>query len=182
MFYDQLQQAGKSKWVVYCEPSLAGAEHVVKYPGQYTDRIAISNHRILTIADGKVTFKAKDYRENALKKSVTLDGVEFLLRFTLHILPKRFVKIRRFGIYNHTTKQNLELQFVEPDKGIEAVLKKQQPLKTNLQRFERLTGINPCLCPMCKTGMMVAIKQLPRIRSPDGILQHQQAVINLTNN
>ena len=112
LFNDKVQQAYKTKWVVHCEPSLAGAEHVVKYLGQYTHRVAITNQRILNIADGKVTFIAKDYRDRAIKKPVTLDGVEFLRRFTMHILPRRFVKIRRFGIYNHTVKRNLNLQFV----------------------------------------------------------------------
>lgn len=173
LFYEQVQLAYKTKWVVHCEPSMAGAQHVVKYLGQYTHRIAITNQRILKIADNKVTFLAKDYRDRAISKPVTLDGVEFLRRFTLHILPKRFVKIRYYGIYNHTLKRNLVLQFAEPDKTIEATIKKQQPAETNLQRFERLTGINPCICPTCKKGKMVAIRVLPRIRSPDMLLQNQ---------
>ena len=140
---------------------------MIKYLGQYTHRVAITNQRILNIADGKVTFIAKDYRDRAVKKPVTLDGIEFLRRFTLHILPRRFVKIRRFGIYNHTAKRNLALQFVPEKKpDIEALIKQQQPPETNLERFERLTGINPCLCPMCKTGRMVTVRELPRIRSP----------------
>jgi hypothetical protein len=167
IFNDALQQAYKTKWVVHCQPSLAGAEHVVRYLGQYTHRVAITNQRILNIAGGKVTFIAKDYRDRAIKKPVTLDGVEFLRRFTMHILPNRFVKIRRFGIYNHTTKRNLDLQFVEEKKpGIDAIIKKKLPPETNLQRFERLTGVNLCVCPVCKTGRMVRIRELPRIRSP----------------
>ena len=167
LFNDAVQQAYKSKWVVHCEPSLARAEHVVKYLGQYTHRVAITNDRILNIADGKVTFVAKDYRDKAIKKSVALTGIEFLRRFTMHILPKRFVKIRRFGIYNHTVKRNLELQFIPEKKpDIEAVIKQQKPPETNIERFERLTGVNPCLCPVCKTGKMLVIKDLPRIRSP----------------
>jgi hypothetical protein len=177
LFYNQLQQAYKTKWVVHCEPSLAGAEHVVKYLGQYTHRVAITNQRILNIADGKVTFLAKDYRDGAARKPVTLDGVEFLRRFTMHILPRQFVRIRRFGIYNHTAKRNLALQFCEPDKTIDAVIKKQQPAETNLERFERLTGINPCVCPTCKKGKMVAIRVLPRIRSPDVLLHYQPTVL-----
>ncbi len=167
LFYHKVQQAYKTKWVVHCEPSLAGAEHVIKYLGQYTHRVAITNQRILNITEGKVTFIAKDYRNKAVKKPVTLDGVEFLRRFVQHILPRRFVKIRRFGIYNHTTKRNLALQFVEEKKpDIDAIIKKQQPPETNAERFHRLTGINPCLCPVCKTGHMVTIRELPRIRSP----------------
>ena len=167
LFYDRIQQAYKTKWVVHCEPSLAGAENVIKYLGQYTHRVAITNQRILNIDEGKVTFIAKDYRDKAVKKPVTLDGVEFLRRFAMHILPGRFVKIRRFGIYNHTTKRNLALQFVEEKKpDIDAIIKKQQSPETNVERFERLTGINLCLCPVCKTGRMVIIGELPRIRSP----------------
>ncbi len=169
LFNDAVQKAWKTRWVVHCEPSLASAEHVVKYLGQYTHRVAITNQRILNIADGKVTFIAKDYRDRAIKKPVTLDGVEFLRRFALHILPKRFVKIRRFGIYNHTVKRNLELRFVPEEKpDIEAIIKQQQPSETNVERFERLTGVNPCLCPVCKTGRMVVVRELPRIRSPTG--------------
>lgn len=167
LFYEPIQKAYKTKWVVHCEPSLASAEHVIKYLGQYTHRVAITNQRILDIAGGKVTFIAKDYRDRATKKPVTLDGVEFLRRFTQHILPRRFVKIRRFGIYNHTTKRKLEIQFVPEEKpGIDEVIKQQQAPETNVERFARLTGINPCLCPVCKTGKMVAIRELPRIRSP----------------
>jgi len=112
LFNDKVQQAYDIRWVVHCEPSLASVEHVVKYLGQYTHRVAITNQRILNIAGGKVTFIAKDYRDRAVKKPVTLDGPEFLRRFTMHILPTRFVKIRRYGIYNHTVKRKLGLQFV----------------------------------------------------------------------
>jgi hypothetical protein len=174
LFNNKVQLAYNSPWVVHCEPSLAGAEHVVKYLGQYTHRVAITNQRILNIADGKVTFIAKDYRERAIKKPVTLDGVEFLRRFVMHILPRRFVKIRRYGIYNHTTKRNLALQFtVEEKPCIDAVIKKQQPPETNHERLERLTGINPCKCPVCKTGHMLTIRELPRIRSPAGFFPKQ---------
>jgi hypothetical protein len=167
LFYGAIQQAWKTKWVVHCEPSLASARHVVKYLGQYTHRVAITNQRILNIAERKVTFIAKDYRDRAIKKPVNLDGVEFLRRFTMHILPRHFVKIRRFGIYNHTAKRNLRLQFVPEEKqDIETIEKRKQPPETNMERFTRLTGVNPCICPVCKTGRMVKTRELPRIRSP----------------
>lgn len=167
LFYEPIQKAYKTRWVVHCEPSMASAKHVVRYLGQYTHRVAITNQRILNIAEGKVTFIAKDYRDRAIKKPVTLDGEEFLRRFSMHILPRRFVKIRRFGIYNHTVKRNLNLQFVPEEKpGIDAVIKQQKPPETNVERFARLTGVNPCLCPACKTGKMVVLRELPRIRSP----------------
>jgi hypothetical protein len=177
LFDDKIQLAYKTKWVVNCEPSLARADHVVKYLGQYTHRVAITNQRILDIADGKVTFIAKDYRDRAIKKPVTLDGIEFLRRFTMHILPGRLVKIRRYGIYNHTTKRNLKLQFVhEESPDIDTLIKRTDTPETNLQRFKRLTGVNPCQCPVCKKGTMRIVRELPRIRSPTWCLSSKSPV------
>lgn len=177
LFNHSIQKAYAVKWVVHCEPSMAKADHVVKYLGQYTHRVAITNQRILRISDNTVTFITKDYRDRAIKKPVTLDGIEFLRRFTMHILPKRFVKIRRFGIYNHTVKRNLDLQFVPEEKpDIDTIIKQQQAPETNQQRLERLTGINPCRCPVCKTGRMVIVRELPRIRSP-GILPNSSKLL-----
>lgn len=167
LFNAALQHAIKTKWIVHCEPSLAGADHVVKYLGQYTHRVAITNQRILNIANDKVTFIAKDYRDNDTKKPVTLDGTEFMRRFAMHILPGRFVKIRRFGIYNHTLKRNLDLKFTKPPRiEFNAVANDVQTAETTLQRIERLTGFNPCLCTICKSGRMIILRELPRIRSP----------------
>ncbi len=175
LFDEKVQQAYKTPWVVHCEPSLAGAEHVVKYLGQYTHRVAITNQRIVNIHKDRVTFMTKDYRNKAVIKALTLNGVEFLRRFTMHILPGRFVKIRRFGIYNPTLIRNCKLQFVPEEKpDIQAIVKKQKGPETNLERLERLTGINPCLCPVCKTGRMVIVRELPRIRSP-GLSPFKQA-------
>ena len=136
--------------------------------GQYTHRVAISNNRILNISDSHVTFIAKDYNDRAIKKPVTLTGVEFLRRFCQHILPKGFVKIRYYGIYNHTTKKNLDLQFVPVT--IKDIEKKSKPKETAQQIILRVTGFNVCQCPFCKKGTMHKIKELPRIRSPDNNL------------
>ena len=176
LFQDKIEQAYGTKWVVHCEPSLASADHVVKYLGQYTHRVAITNQRILKITDNQVTFLAKDYRDSAAQKAVTLDGTEFLRRFTMHILPQRFVKIRRYGIYNHTLKRHQNLQFVPYEKPeLKDLERRVDGPETKPERIERLTGINPCLCPVCKTGHMVRLKVLPRIRSP-GLLAYKQPV------
>ena len=101
-FNTNIQEAYNKPWVVFSEASLAKPEHVIQYLGQYTHRVAITNQRILNISDTHVTFIAKDYRDKSKQKPVKLEGVEFLRRFCLHVLPKGFVKIRRFGIYHHT--------------------------------------------------------------------------------
>lgn len=168
-FDPMIQKAWNKSWVVYCEPSMAKAEHVIRYLGQYTHRVAISNDRIISMSDTHVTFIAKDYREHAQKKPVTMTGSEFLHRFCLHILPKRFVKIRRYGIYNHTTKRNLELQFETEQLLIEKDT--EQPKETSQERIKRLTGFDIGLCPKCKKGRMIILRELPRIRSPSRSLQ-----------
>jgi len=165
-FNEQIQKAYQTPWVVNCEPSLAKADHVIRYLGQYTHRVAISNNRILDITNSHVKFIAKDYRDKAIKKPISLEGSEFLRRFCLHVLPKGFVRIRRYGIYNATTKRNLDLQFVPEDKPDIEKLIKGLVKETTLERIKRLTSIDIGLCPACKKGRMVVIRELPRIRSP----------------
>ena len=163
-FEKQLDQAKAKNWVVFSEASMAGAGHVMRYLGQYTHRVAISNQRILNISDTHVTFIAKDYRDRAKKKPVSLNGVEFLRRFCMHVMPERFVRIRRFGIYNHTTIRNLELQFVP--KQVETAREIDKKAETKQERIKRLTGVDICRCHACKKGTMVRIREIPRIRSP----------------
>ena len=174
IFNEDIQKAWKTRWVVHSEPSLASADHVIKYLGQYTHRVAITNRRILNISGNKVTFIAKDYRSGGVQKPVTLSGVEFLRRFAMHILPGRFVKIRRYGIYHHTTKANLELQFSEQSgPSIESLIREKGRPESRRQRFERLSGIDMCRCRVCKEGRMIILKVLPRIRSPAPVYRDQ---------
>lgn len=165
-FNHQLKQADRTDWVVNAEPPLSTPDKVVHYLGQYTHRVAISNQRILEVGDTYVRFIAKDYRDKAKKKPVKLQGLEFLRRFCLHVLPKRFVRIRRFGIYNTTVVRNYQLQFKPYNKpDIEQMALKLKP-ETNKERILRLTGFDCTQCPKCKKGRMVSIKRMPRIRSP----------------
>ncbi len=159
-----LNVAWKKPWVVFCEPSFGKPEHVVKYLGQYTHRVAITNQRIVSINDQGVTFIYKDYADNAEKKTVRLSGVEFLRRFCQHILPHRFVKIRRYGIYSSRAKALKR-------KDIPKMVIKIQPEETVQQRIQRLTGFDVYQCPFCKKGMMQVVKELPRIRAP-GVTIH----------
>jgi hypothetical protein len=165
-FDQNIEDAYNTKWVVNSEPSLAKAEHVIRYLGQYTHRVAISNKRILNISSTHVTFIAKDYRDKAQKKPVTMEGTEFLRRFCMHVFPKRFVRIRRFGIYNHTTIRNLDLQFVPVQKPTIQQLENPAGEETTAQQIKRLTGFDVGLCPACKKGRMHIVREIPRSRSP----------------
>lgn len=156
-----INAAWKKPWVVYCEPSLGKPEHVVKYLGQYTHRVAITNHRIINIDDNDVTFMHKDYADGARQKPVTLSGVEFLRRFCLHILPRRFVKIRRYGIYSSRARA-LKM------KANPKMIINQRKDETVQQRIQRLTGFDLYQCPFCKQGFMHMLEEMPRARSPSG--------------
>jgi hypothetical protein len=99
-----------------------------------------------------------------------MEGVEFLRRFCQHVMPSRFVRIRRFGIYNHTTKQRLALQFVPRESPVILKLEKRDGSETREERIKRLTGFDTGQCPYCSKGRMQVVRKIPRIRSPPGHL------------
>jgi hypothetical protein len=157
-----LNEVWKKPWVVHCEPPFGNAQQIVKYLGQYSHRVAISNHRIKNIDDSGVTFFYKDYRDNSRIKPTKLSGVEFLRRFCMHILPKRFVKIRYYGILSTKQKDR-----------IKSLLAKKPAIKikeSRQERIVRLTGFDSRICPVCKTGFMHTIELLPKIRAPANVL------------
>jgi len=84
-------------WVVYAKPPFGSPAHVLHYLARYTHRVAISNHRLVDVTDDTVSFRWKDYRHGNRVRTLTLESEEFLRRFLLHVLPKRFVRIRYFG-------------------------------------------------------------------------------------
>jgi hypothetical protein len=91
----------RSAWVVYAKRPFGGAQHALRYLGQYTHRVAISNHRLVALADGMITFRWRDSAHNNKKRLMTLPVDEFLRRFLLHVLPPGFVRIRHFGLMAH---------------------------------------------------------------------------------
>ena len=104
-----IRAAASQDWIVYAKPPFAGAEQVLEYISRYTHRIAISNRRILSFANNQVTFEWRDYADRNRKKVMTLEAVEFLRRFLMHVLPDRFVRIRYFGfLSNQQRARNVE--------------------------------------------------------------------------
>jgi hypothetical protein len=87
------------EWVVYAKPPLAGPQPVLHYLARYTHRAAITNRRLLACADGQVTFRWKDYQRGNRQRTMTLDAVEFLRRFLLHVLPRGFQRLRHYGLF-----------------------------------------------------------------------------------
>jgi Putative transposase/Transposase zinc-binding domain len=139
-------------WVVYAKQPFGGPKQVIEYLGRYSHKIAISNHRIKNIADGKVSFTYKDYADKSKQKLLTLDAEEFLRRFCLHILPPKFMKIRHYGILASRYKPLLrKYQF-----SIGIIVSK--PEKTNWKELSKTKlGFDVDACPCCKTGVMIRI-------------------------
>ena len=92
-------------WVVYAKRPFAHPANVVEYLGRYTHKVAISNSRMISYQNNKVSFAYKDYRQEGCKKVMELDDTEFIRRFALHILPSGFVRVRHYGILSSTSKK-----------------------------------------------------------------------------
>jgi len=97
----------RENWVVYLKPPFGGPEYVLQYLGRYTHRVAISNHRLVSFADGQVTFRWRDSADGNKQKLLPLSVNEFLTRFLLHILPQGFVRIRNFGFLANRRRTTL---------------------------------------------------------------------------
>jgi hypothetical protein len=139
-------------WVVYCQKPFSTANSLIKYLGNYTHRVAISNDRLVAHEHGKVSFTYKDYKSNAARRILTLDAHEFIRRFLQHILPTGFSKIRYFGFMALSVmKANLAQCYALI--GRPGCLPVLQGL-TGQEVFRVVTGIDPLRCTSCKTGIM----------------------------
>ncbi len=101
LFAAWLRPLFRTKWVVYSKRPFGGAQHALRYLGQYTHRVAISNHRLISLDGDGVTFRWRDSAHQNKKRLMTLPVEEFLRRFLLHVLPPGFVRIRHFGFLAH---------------------------------------------------------------------------------
>jgi hypothetical protein len=152
-FHSLLGTLRRREWVVYSKPPFGGPEHVLKYLARYTHRVAISNGRLLSLDNGQVRFRWRDSRHNNRSAVMTLDAVEFIRRFLLHVLPAGFVKIRHFGLLaNRNRSQTLALC----RSHLHATTQDSSTLLTEPQK----SALNRS-CPQCKRGSLhVVARQL----------------------
>jgi len=150
-FCSFLRTLHQNDWVVYTKPPFGGPQHVLHYLARYTHRVAISNHRLVSFADGKVTFRWKDYAHGNQQRLMTLTADEFLRRFLLHTLPRGFVRIRFFGFMTHRRRATL-LPLCR--NLLEANPLQDAPM-VEPARFVRRSA---WLCPLC-LGAMVVIER-----------------------
>ncbi len=139
-----LESLFKKEWVVYAKRPFGGPSQVIEYLGRYTHKVAISNHRILDVSRERVSFAYKDYRKDGRQAQMQLSPAEFVRRFAQHILPRRFVRIRHYGILSSSWKRG-----------------KLQALQLALTRQGKPPAAPPPLlyrrCPCCKEGRLVTI-------------------------
>jgi hypothetical protein len=151
------QKAGRMEWVVYAKRPFGGPEQVLKYLARYTHRVAISNRRLLSVENGRVTFEWKDYAAGNQTETMTLEAVEFIRRFLLHVLPSGFVHIRHFGfLANRKRKENLALcrsLLAAPQLVSEASV-------DSPGSHDSTTEEQPRRCLVCKTGRLIRIQVL----------------------
>lgn len=135
----------RKEWVVYCKPPFRDAACVVEYLGRYTHRVAISNNRILKLENGEVSFKWRDYKDNNRWKVMTVSATEFIRRFLMHVLPRRFTKIRHYGLFSSRDKEERLLLCKQLTQT--PILPKVSLTAAELIR--KLTGRDISKCPVC---------------------------------
>jgi len=150
-FKDLCNQCYEKKWYTYTKRTFSGPLAVVKYLGQYTHRIAISNTRIISMDEETVTFTIKN-KDRSKKRTVTLKGVEFIRRFLMHILPKGFVKIRHYGLLANRNK-NTKLTLCRKLTLSPMYKPKFEGLST-IEILCILIGRDVRLCPTCRKGKL----------------------------
>ena len=152
----------RKKWVVYSKRPFDGSQHVYHYISRYTQRVAISNQRLVSLSEDTLTFRARDNKNPGQHRLVTITPQEFIRRFLLHILPPRFVKIRHYGLMaSCKAKTKLEIARAliappspEPTNRQQTDSPTPISTKTWYDTFRELTGIDLTVCPKCFTGIL----------------------------
>jgi len=146
---EAIRLSGYSKWKVYAKAPFGGPDQVIKYLGRYTHKTAITHYRVKSVEDGKVCFEYKDYADGNKKKEMALPEQEFLRRFEMHILPKRFVRIRHYGFLTNRGKAT-RMNEIRANMGLApAVPRVEVPVAVRLlEKF----GKDITRCGKCLTG------------------------------
>jgi hypothetical protein len=160
---DRFNQLKKSlyskKWVVYMKQAIDRPEYVLEYLGRYTHRVAISNHRIVSVKDAMVTLRYKN-RQTGQTLHSTITAVEFIRRFFMHSLPKRFVRIRHFGFLSNRLKRT-NIRKIRNALG-QSTAQREMDKSSIEQMMLKLTGVDITRCPYCKIGTMGVVYEMPR--------------------
>ncbi len=151
--------------VHYAKKPFGGPQTAIQYLARYTHRVALSNNRVLSFSQGRVTFRWKDYRGKDRHKirTMTLEAEEFIRRFLIHILPPGFQRIRYFGLMaSRNRKQSITLCRQLLTTAADQML----PSIAQCQAAQRALQIRePSHCPQCRTGILIRVMLLPATTS-----------------
>lgn len=158
------------EWWVYAKRPFGGPEQVLAYLGRYTHRVAISNHRLLALQDGNVTFSWKDYARSNQQRSMTLKADEFIRRFLLHVLPRGFQRLRQFGLLANRHRRD-KLVLCRKLLGCEeAHTVSNHPLPRDYKSlYQTITGESLVQCSACHAGEMRLTEYLAPLAAPQAI-------------
>ncbi len=157
------KQLFSKNWVVYSKQPFGGPKQVLEYLGRYTHRVAISNNRILDIEDNRITFSYRNRKNNNEKNSLALKSNEFIRRFLLHALPKKFMRIRHAGFLANRCKKK-DLLKCRKILGQNNIPEKSN--KSVAQLMLELTGLDIFTCPFCKKGKLNKMFKIPEQTGP----------------
>ncbi len=157
-FQNLIDSLFADEWVVYIKESFQGKKSVIEYLARYTHRIAISNYRILSLKGDMVTFKYRDYKDGNSEKIMEMKAISFIQHFMIHVVPRRFVRIRYFGILAHRNKKNA----VNSCRKFYSIENKTEDTPKSWDEIYFLTtGRKVSICPACKTGTLVFKSIIP---------------------
>ena len=147
-------------WVVHCKPAVHGSRTVLNYLARYIHRVAIANSRIISIDNGRVTFRYKDSKSGAYIKTMTVSAEEFIRRFLQHVLPAGIHKVRYYGLWSSSNRKHLrKMQHILNQSGNDQQVRLEEDMD-----MEVPTPSEARQCPDCQKGMLVRIGRLPRQR------------------
>ena len=159
-----LREAVSQPWVVYSKPPMAGPQQVLRYLGRYTHRIAISNSRLVSLADDHVRFRYRDRRRGNRASTLTVTGPEFARRFLLHVVPKRFVRLRHYGLFANAHRR-ARLAQVRRSLGVPFTARPvKSPAEPWQELYRRITGHEPDHCPACARGRLRIVASIAPAR------------------
>jgi hypothetical protein len=166
-----ISEVVRTEWVVYAQaPFGGGAEIVLKYLARYTHKAAISNHRLVDLADGRVSFQWKDYAHGGRQGIMTLDSVEFVRRFLMHVLPPGFVRVRHYGLLANRHRQEKLArcrELIGAAKAQQADTVPTEPAAVKPPASE--ASVTPTrVCPHCGSGRMVVLGEIPPLPKAAG--------------
>ena len=156
-----------------CQAAFGGPAQVLAYLGRHTHRVAISNHRLLSLKHGQVTFSWRDNRHGQLRSTMTLSAEEFMRRFLLHVLPRGFQRIRQFGLLANRRRGELarcHQLLGTTDQTFESLAQDYKSL------YQTVTGTSLSQCPACRTGSMKFCSPVAPLSNNSTPNQHASAM------